>query len=333
MLRNVKGAADRRTRGQPEIPNVRGPTGCLVSQCLYNLCLACHSAVNQSQPAFPLREDPGRGKPYCPGRARKASFPQFSPLRFTRVYSPQYPRESSNRRPHNPFLDFPSQIVYVPRTMESLSAETSSILDELLTEPSGHGAMQPIESEVSKWPSGAARGVQKLRYTHEAMVDQIIANPAISQNELAAIFGYSPSWVSQVIASDAFQAKLAERSRDLVDPTIRATVEDHFKGMVLRSLDILKAKLDRTPEAIPDNLALRTLELSSRALGYGVRDPVTRVEVNVEAHLEGLGEGLTKLLQRKRGEASGPPAGDKPIGSLSSVSSQPSNVIEGEIVK
>ena len=91
---------------------------------------------------------------------------------------------------------------------------------------------QLVSAEThDKWPSGANRGVARVSYTHDAMIDAIIHNPTISQNQLAAHFGYTPGWVSQIIASDAFQARLAERTGELVDPTIRASVEDRFKAL------------------------------------------------------------------------------------------------------
>lgn len=161
------------------------------------------------------------------------------------------------------------------------------------------------------WPSGAARGVQKVSYTHDGMIDLIIANPAILQNDLARQFGYSPSWVCQIIASDSFQARLAERTKELVDPTIRLTIEERFKALILRSLEILKEKLDRPTGDIPDNLALRTFELASRAAGYGARVEQTNVQVNLETHLDDMGDRLTKLLVRKKSEIGGnqePPA-------------------------
>jgi hypothetical protein len=146
-------------------------------------------------------------------------------------------------------------------------------------------------------------GPRKLRYTHEAMVDQILTRPSISQNELGALFGYGPSWISQILASDAFQARMAERREEIVDPAVRASVEEQFKGLVLRSLDILREKLNRPSAAIPDNLAIRSLELASRALGYGARESTVAVQVNVDNHLEKLGENLVGLLQRKKAEA------------------------------
>jgi len=159
-----------------------------------------------------------------------------------------------------------------------------------------------VEGPHPLWDSGANRGITKVSYTHDHMIDRIIADPCITQNELAATYGYTAGWVSQIIASDAFQARLAERSGELVDPTIRATVADRFKGIVLRSLEILREKLDKPAAGIPDNLVLRSVELSSRALGYGARIEQTNIQVNVGEHLEELGNNLTKLLQRKKSE-------------------------------
>lgn len=196
--------------------------------------------------------------------------------------------------------------------MDELTAEPSA-------EPTGHSPAsseaaaltadeqifppQVGESTPAKWPSGAARGVQEVRYTHDAMINAIIVDPSVSQNALAAAFGYSPAWVSQIIASDAFQARLAERTGELVDPTIRATVENRFKALVLRSMEILQEKLNRPSSQIPDQLALRALEVGARAAGFGARQSTTQVQVNVSQHIEAMGDNLTQLLRRRRAEA------------------------------
>jgi hypothetical protein len=169
--------------------------------------------------------------------------------------------------------------------------------------------MSEAKPEAAHWPSGAARGIQKVSYTHDALIDLIIANPCLTQNSLAAHFGYTPGWISQVIASDAFQMRLAERKDELIDPTIRASVEENFKALVVRSMDILREKLNKPADAIPDNLALRTLELASRAAGYGGKtdQQPSAAPVNISVHLETLGENLTQLLRRHKSEAL-PPA-------------------------
>ena len=144
-------------------------------------------------------------------------------------------------------------------------------------------------------------GIAKVRYTHDSMIDLIISNPAISQNLLAAHFGYTASWVSMIINSDSFQARLAERRKELVDPTILATMEEQLKGVMARSLEVIREKLDKPAASIPDNLALRALELSARAAGYGAREQVPPVPANeMHLHLNVLGERLTDLLRSKR---------------------------------
>lgn len=196
-----------------------------------------------------------------------------------------------------------------------MSAELEKLLDEVLpgrqaatngsqvaytTAQRAAGVPRPV---CETWPSGARRGIVEVKYTHDSMIDLIIANPAVSQNELAKHFGYTASWVSQIIASDSFQSRLAERTQVLVDPVIVKTVEQRFKALVLRSLEILQEKLNRPTEEIPDQLALRALELSSRAAGYGARTEQPIAVANVNVHLENLGDNLVKLLRKKKSEA------------------------------
>lgn len=106
--------------------------------------------------------------------------------------------------------------------------------------------------------------VQKVRYTHDAMIDLIVANPSVSQNELAQFFGYSATWVSIIVNSDAFKERLSERKTELVDPKIIAGIEARLEGLAQRSLDMLIDRLDR-----PGN-GIKTMELVAIAkLGVG----------------------------------------------------------------
>lgn len=164
---------------------------------------------------------------------------------------------------------------------------STSLLDELVEDV-------PVEA-------AADQSIRKINYSHDGMINLIIANRGISQNDLARHFGYSASWVSQIMSSDAFQARLAERAAEIEDPTLRATVEEDIRGVLNRSIAILKEKLNQPAASIPDNLALRSLELSSRALGFGAREQTVAVQVNVDAHLESLGGRLVGLLRREKG--------------------------------
>lgn len=132
-------------------------------------------------------------------------------------------------------------------------------------------------SEPLKGTASAADSIARVKYTHDAMIDLIIANPMISQNAIAAHFGYSVPWVSRVFNSDAFQARLAVRKADLVDPTLLLSVEERFKTMVTRSLDIFLEKLEATKSA---DLAVKGIEMATKALGYGARQSNVSVQNN-----------------------------------------------------
>ena len=105
----------------------------------------------------------------------------------------------------------------------------------------------------------------KTRYTHDDMIDFIIANPGISQNSLAARYGYTPAWVSNIMASDAWQAKMAARREQLVDPTLVASLNERFAALAERSVTRLMERLD-APQ-VPDNVLLRAAELGAKGCG------------------------------------------------------------------
>lgn len=120
----------------------------------------------------------------------------------------------------------------------------------------------------------------KVRYSHDAMIDQIISNPGISQNALAALFGYTPAWVSNIMAADAFQARLAERRKEVIDPTLIATVEERIRGVTIRSLVVIQEHLDKP--AVKPEVALRAFELGAKAMGLGGHAPPAPVPVNLD---------------------------------------------------
>jgi DNA-binding MarR family transcriptional regulator len=136
--------------------------------------------------------------------------------------------------------------------------------------------IRPQSAPLVGTPS-AANALARVKYSHDAMIDLLIANPAISQGQLAQEFGYTQAWVSRVVNSDAFLARLAERKCDLVDPSIALTLDEKFRALANQSLDILVDKLAVTKS--PD-MALKALELSSKALGYGARQANLNVQQN-----------------------------------------------------
>lgn len=83
----------------------------------------------------------------------------------------------------------------------------------------------------------------KLSYTHDAMIDLIIAEPTVKPGELAQLFGYTPGWVSRILASDSFQARLAERKSALTDPLVAQSLNERLRGVAIQAVTIVSEKL------------------------------------------------------------------------------------------
>jgi hypothetical protein len=123
----------------------------------------------------------------------------------------------------------------------------------------------------------AANAIERVSYTHDAMIDLMIANPAIRNAELATHFRFTQTWISRVVNSDAFLARLAARKEDIIDPSIVVSLEEKFKALADASLDIFMDKLHATNSA---DMALKGIEAASKALGYGARANQTAPTVN-----------------------------------------------------
>lgn len=128
----------------------------------------------------------------------------------------------------------------------------------------------------------AKNAIARVSYSHDAMIDLIIARPDISQNDLAAHFGYSVPWVSRIMCSDAFQARLAERKDEIVTPMLKITFEERLKALAAQSMDILADKLEATKSA---DVALEVLKISTKSLGYGARQTNVAIQNNFVAQI------------------------------------------------
>lgn len=151
-----------------------------------------------------------------------------------------------------------------------------------------------ILSEIGTEGPVGARPPAKIRYTHDAMIDMIIANPRVSQNELGRQFGYTAAWVSTIMSSDAFKARLASRREQMVDPVIAFTMQEKLQGVLDRSLEVLGEKLSAPTHSIPDNLALQAAAFGAKALGLGGNAATPANQVPAD-YLATLAHRLTSL--------------------------------------
>lgn len=132
----------------------------------------------------------------------------------------------------------------------------------------------------------AQNAIQRVHYTHDAMIDLILGRPGVSQGEIAKYFGYQEAWVSRIICSDAFQARLAERRTELMDPLIAQTFEERIKGAAATSLEIVQTELDHMAKMPAGNplrreFGMQALALTTKALGMGARPAPGSAPANV----------------------------------------------------
>lgn len=114
-----------------------------------------------------------------------------------------------------------------------------------------------------------AYNLERLKYTHEAMIDMMVANPTITVREIAARFGLTEPWIYRIRSSDAFREKLKQRTAEIVDPLLIAEIEERFDAMVNRSLEVIMDKLAKPAEEVDPEIALRAAALGAKARGYG----------------------------------------------------------------
>lgn len=118
--------------------------------------------------------------------------------------------------------------------------------------------------------------LKKLRYTHDAMIDALIEQPNLKQYELAEMFGVTKEWISMLCCSDAFQARLAVRKADVIDPIVAASFKQRMEVLARKSVEVLMEKLDDADCA--PNVALGALGIAAKGFGFGGAS-----QVNVDA--------------------------------------------------
>jgi hypothetical protein len=148
--------------------------------------------------------------------------------------------------------------------------------------------------------------ITTVSLTYEQIVDALLLSPPTeTQGQLAKRLGYSQSYLSRLIASDAFQVRLADRIEKSIEPERQAafklrfaSIEEEARGILKNSLRLLASKLDQPEELIPPQLIIKSAEMTSKLLGYGARDlPGTPQRVDMHLHLHQLRANLINLNQ------------------------------------
>jgi hypothetical protein len=122
-------------------------------------------------------------------------------------------------------------------------------------------AFNPFLEESAPPPAPKGKSeIATVRFQHDGIIDMILVNPMIDQGTIARECGYSQTWVSIIVNSSAFKERLAERKGELIDPVLRATIQEKVDGVANRALDRIIERLDS-----PMNGSIKTQDLVSIA--------------------------------------------------------------------
>lgn len=110
----------------------------------------------------------------------------------------------------------------------------------------------------------AENQIKNVSYTHESMISWLILNPDRPLRDAAAYFGYTQSWVSTVLHSDAFQ-KLYRQRQDEVAAVVAEDIPGKLRACTDVALDKLVMKIEGSENA--DFLLNATDKLLHR-MGY-----------------------------------------------------------------
>jgi hypothetical protein len=126
------------------------------------------------------------------------------------------------------------------------------------------------------------KATRKMRWWYESLADHMVANPSISNAELARHFGRAESTISTVINTDAFKAYYRQRRQHHVDK-LDSAVRDKLFQVSNKSLDYMLEVLDKKRDTVPLEMLTRITDSSLKNLGYGVTPPGGAVNVNVNS--------------------------------------------------
>lgn len=92
----------------------------------------------------------------------------------------------------------------------------------------------------------AENQIQSLTPRHDIIIDFLIANPTLKMSEVARQFHVTPPWLSVIIHSDIFQAKLRERQETFF---IRSTssIKEKLETLAHLALDEMIDRVETQP--------------------------------------------------------------------------------------
>jgi len=126
--------------------------------------------------------------------------------------------------------------------------------------------------------------IKNVGIQHDAIMDFLIANPTMKKSEVAMHLGVSAPWLSVIIHSDVFQAKLREKSEETFNAVV-IPLRDQLLGVARVGVEKLGEALENASAISDKDFIADTTDSILKNLGYSPRSaaPTTQsaTQVNV----------------------------------------------------
>lgn len=169
--------------------------------------------------------------------------------------------------------------------------------------------------------------LKNISVRHDQIMDWLIANPTQPLSACAAHFQLTQPWLSTIIHSDLFQAKLTER-KDEVFGEVCISVKDRITALAHDSLRRLQERVN-----VEDNVPVLVdaSDLALKALGFGPRQAAAQGGTTVNVY--GVDRGILAEARARMERGNAPEvtdATDATVVSTQEPAQLPQSITEAE---
>ena len=183
-------------------------------------------------------------------------------------------------------------------------------------------AFEPAFSRVTRAQVAQRKGSDvnpiegRWRWWYSAIADLMIAEPHLTQKEIADRLGKHPNTVSMIVSTDMFQEFLAQR-KDQWRRQHDFTILSKVTRVAELALESVAQQFEKKKDQIPLGLAVETMTSALDRLGYSPQNQQPLVQINNQQVNEGaktvIVQGVSatvleearnalRLAEQKRGE-------------------------------
>ncbi len=113
----------------------------------------------------------------------------------------------------------------------------------------------------------AATQIQRVSIKHDAILDYLLIHPEQKLGDVAVAFGVSQPWLSVIIHSDAFQAKLGEKSGECFGATV-LPLREQLMGVAQVGVEKLGECMENASTISDKQFIADTTDSILKNLGY-----------------------------------------------------------------